>query len=89
MSTRTFLQYAGMAFVAAMVMGMQIEQVSPRIEPTRIAAEPPAASRSAEPRAPSAEPSARSQRPRGQHRDAPGQEAMELRLPLARGVVQA
>lgn len=91
MSTRTLLQYAGMAFVAAMVMGIQIDDGSSAIKPTQIAAEPPASSRSAAPLAPSgktATPS-QSQREYEQHPAAPGQEAMELRVPLARGVVQA
>jgi hypothetical protein len=75
-----------MAFVAAMVMGMQIDDV----EATRIAAEQPAPSRSA---APPPGPSAQSVAPSRPHREqrpaTPEQEAMELRAPLARGVVQA
>jgi len=89
MSLRTLLQYAGMAFVAAMVMGMQIDEATPTIGPQRIASEPPVASRSAAPPAPSAQPAAPSPSRREPRPAAPGQEAMELRLPLARGVVQA
>lgn len=89
MNTRTLLQYVGMAFVAAMVMGMQVDGATAASEPTRIASEPPVVSRSAAPRAPSTRPASPSQRQREQHPAAPAQEATELHAPLARGVVQA
>jgi len=89
MNTRTRLQYAAMAFIAAMVMGVQIDDAAPTAEPRRITSEPPVASRSAAPPAPSAQPAPPSPSRREQRPTAPGQEAMELRGPLARGVVQA
>lgn len=88
MSTRTVLQYAGMALAAAMVMGIPVEDVASPIGSARVAPASPAASPSALPLAPAARPA--SPAPSlPQQQPTPSEEAMERQLPLARGVVQA
>ena len=88
MSTRTVLQYAGMAFAAAMVMGIPVEEVASPMGSARIAPAPPAVSPSALPLAPAARPASPAPSLPPQQ-PTPSEEAMERQLPLARGVVQA